>query len=200
MVNFEGSNINSLFVSFHDNPQFDESWVNSRFLKPAYDMVIFLQNFYNDFYNCNLVFLEIDKIDKFKRVVKKSMYLHFDLNTKSGQSGKHTFRLLDNAGKVKVASFYHSRRTECMYYSLCFTQNFLNVFCYRTGRADSSRCRFCDSDEESIDHIFLYCTSVDNTSLQHGCDKLNCDFTCSVLLTNTKLKILVEKFLEKHFK
>ena len=142
--------MHNLFMTFQNDPNYDESWMNSLFLKPAYNMLIFLRNFYNDFYNCDLVFLKIDKINKFKRVVKKSMFLHFDLNTKSGESGKHTFKLLANAGRINLASFYHIRHTECLYYSLCFTQNFLNVFRYRTGKSDSPRCRFCDSDEESV--------------------------------------------------
>ena len=108
--------------------------------------------------------------------------------------------MFKNIDTFYIAPFYHSRRSECKYYSLCFYQNFLNVCQKKFGKETSNLCRFCKEEVESVFHILIKCKNINHQIIRQRCTDLKCDFIPSVLLSKIELKVSVEKFLITNFK
>lgn len=94
----------------------------------------------------------------------------------------------------------HSKITTTWYYQIRSGQSMLRSFTCKYKNL--SKCRYgCDVLEDP-DHIFFECTHLKEhiQNIRKRCWKLDITYNLSNILTNNKLKILVEKLLEKLMK
>ena len=73
----------------------------------------------------------------------------------------------------------------------------MNDFKFRHDIIDHNRCRFCEDEEETIEHVLMKCTQLDYKQLKYSCVKNNVKYTVKNLLQNSKIKYEVEKFIVK---
>ena len=70
------------------------------------------------------------------------------------------------------------------------------------GKVDSAACRFCGSENETVDHIFFSCPKLSGTreKLNTACINLNLEFNLQNLFTKPLLQRSVEESLLEVFK
>ena len=86
-----------------------------------------------------------------------------------------------------------------MYYQLSFNQNFLNRFQKYIKKSNTDKCRFCNHHVEDIDHIFSQCENIEYDQIKLACIQKHVPFKVKNILTDTRVKIDVQKFILKNF-
>ena len=76
-----------------------------------------------------------------------------------------------------------------------------SVLLFKYGKTNSQACRFCDIEDETVDHIFFCCPvlSEHRKTLQTACKTIDMDFNLKNLFTRPKLQRKVESFLYDTF-
>ena len=202
ILKIPNSGVCRLFLDLKNDLQNDEKWGDSIFFKPAYDFLIRLQTLYNNINSTQLVFLEVDNIGKFKKLLKEAAFYEFNDFWEKWTKGRYTYRYFPEItyGKKIIIRNNFNRVGEKIYYGLSFKQNLLNDFKHvYIDNNVSPLCRFCNTHIESIEHVLINCTSLNYTKLQNNCERLKIEYNVKNLLGDLKMKYCVERFLYESF-
>ena len=146
-------------------------------------------------------FYDVENINIFKNLLKKSAVIEFDKYWTRSLDGLHTWNILPHVGdpNIKIENTYLNRKAERMYFQLSFKQNFLNSFRKYIKKSDTDQCRFCKKHVETVNHIFGECDSLSYDELRPACLRKGIQFEMKGILTDLKVKLEVEKFISKNF-
>ena len=190
-----GSVNNDQFHRFYNN---DDLFHNSIFYRPCLDFIGHLNGIYRSRYRVGFNILDCRSIDHFKSLSRDLIFLNLSDIWCSFPEGRHTFGILPEWSPRVISPSLVSRRSESMYYSLCFSKNNLKSSRY-IHTFDDDVCRFCDFGRESVHHIFMDCFGLDHSILRDACASLNIEYNLVNFLTNPRMKIYVEHFLKNNF-
>ena len=77
-----------------------------------------MQNTYNEFYECNNNFLQTKDVKAFKKLLKDSAHVEFNINWETNTDGRHTYDIMNKVEKQYFSSLFISKETEVFYYRL----------------------------------------------------------------------------------
>ena len=90
-----------------------------------------------------------------------------------------------------------SKLTCSWYHTVAVGRGRFRSLLFSYGSVDSQVCRLCNSENETIEHIFFNCSLLSETrkDLQICCKTQGLDFTLQNLFTRAPLQRKVEEFL-----
>ena len=188
------SEVTRFFVGLKSFAINDIQWGNTKYFKPAYNMIKRLEHCYNTVNTTDCVFLELNDIQSFKKVCKVAAYYEVNLYWQNYHKARYTHSLYGDISfdQKRIVNVSYNRKGEMLYHRLCFEQNFLNLWKFNSEQYVTDLCRFCALEIEDVTHIFCECERLDHDRLKIVCQVYS-------LLTDVNLKTEVEKFLCKYF-
>ena len=134
-------------------------------------------------------------IPMIKSILKDAMFSECNILWTIDSKGTHTRTLLPSWELQSLPGTTFSRITTSWYYQ--FRSGHTSL---RNGyNFTNTNCRCCDNDIESIEHLFFHCPVLvhDRQVLRNKCSSFNLEFNLRSLLTEPKIRINVERFLNK---
>ena len=95
-----------------------------------------------------------------------------------------------------------SKLTCSWYHSVAVGRGRFRKRYFDYGMVDSPACRFCGSDDETVEHVFFSCPMLSEAQkkLKTACENFKLQFNLKTLFTNKKLQRNVEEYLYEFFK
>ena len=187
-----GSALRDLYHKFENN---DEALGSTNFFKPVSIFVKRLNRY------CKHVNLESCPISEAKVLLRDAIYK--ELNSQwISYDGAHTCHEIHPVWKpLRWKREMKSKLTCSWYHSVAVGRGRFRSRLFDYGKAASPACRFCGSEDETVEHIFFSCTilSDDRSLLQKACINLKLKFNLENLFTKPLLQRKVEDFLYKVF-
>ena len=98
----------------------------------------------------------------------------------------------------RISSNIFCRRSECLYFSLCFSHNSLRSSVCVNNYGDTT-CRFWGAGVETVSHVLIDCHGIDQDSLRRVCVANDIAYSLSNILSSPVLKVPVERLLYRLF-
>ena len=180
-----GPALRDLYLKFLCN---DKVLGSTDFFKPVSDFVKRLNTY------CDHVNLESCPISEAKILLRDAIYKELNIQW-SSYDGAHTCHNIHPIWKpLRWKREMKSKLTCSWYHSVAVGRGRFRSRLFDYGKAASPVCRFCRSEDETVEHIFFSCPILsDNRSLlQSACVNLNVDYNLENLFTRPLLQRNVE--------
>jgi len=187
-----GPALRDLYRRFLNN---DEAFGSTNFFKPARDFVRRLNKY------CVHINLESCSIADAKRHLRDAIYDELSSQWAASTDARTCRRVHPTWKPMRWQRNMKSKLTCTWYHQVAVGRGRFRSFLFKCGKAHTQVCRLCDSETETVDHIFFDCPKLSATrdTLRKICDELGYDFNLQNLLTRPKLQIAVEEFLYNLF-
>ena len=169
----------------------DEAFGSTNFFKPVKDFVSRLNKY------CSHANLETCPIADAKQFLREAIYEELSMQW-TQYDGASTCHIVHPTWKpLRWQRDMKSKLTCSWYHTVAVGRGRFRSLLFRYGSVDSQVCRLCNSENETIEHIFFNCSLLSETrkDLQIFCKAQGLDFTLQNLFTRASLQRKVEEFL-----
>ena len=150
---------------------------------------------------CPQVNLETCPIVNVKSLLRDAIYEELNVQW-THHDGADVCRIIHPTWKpLRWQREMKSKLTCSWYHSVAVGRGRFKSLLFKYGKTSSQACRFCDTEDETENHIFFCCPvlSVHRKILQTACKTLDVEFGLKNLFTRLKLRRKVEFFLYNTF-
>ena len=193
-----GPALRNLYFQFLQD---DDTYGSTNFFKPARDFVRRLNKYcaHVDFESCPIA----DAKRFLERAIYEELTLQWTQYAITSKGGSHTCHDIHPIWRpLRWQREMKSKLTCSWYHSVAVGRGRFRSRFFSYGIVSSPTCRFCHSEDETVDHILFSCPKLSENQeiLRRSCKTLKLEFSLMNLFTKPQLQQKVESFLYEVFK